>query len=55
VSEVINVNRVFKDVDFAHTESVVNYNESYSFSGPDMKQLNDTKEITFNHVGLSVW
>jgi len=43
------------DIDFVHTESVVDYNESYSFSGPDMKALNNSKIMTFNHAGLSVW
>lgn len=49
----IEVRRKFTNVDYVHTETIVQYNENYTYKF-DETQMEKTME-TFNGAGISTW
>lgn len=51
----LNVNREFANVDYQHTESIIDYTHDYTFSGINADQMKTTMMTSLNFGALSAW
>lgn len=51
----LNVKRQFSNVDYQHTESVINYSNDYSFEGINADQMKTTMMTSVNFGAISAW